>query len=137
MFQDLEDDLRADVVREVADHGDRSGAHRVGVHAQEIAVADIQSWIGPFQVLDGFTVHFVAHELGRWAVDQVPCERTCAGTHFHHMRVSAVSGQAVRDAAGDVILLQEVLPQMLLRANVHQVVCITSSRVRKAANFPP
>ena len=47
-----------------------------------------------------------------------------------------LASETFRDALRDTFFLQEVLTKMLLRADVHHAVCTTSSRVRKATNFP-
>ncbi len=137
MLQDLEDDLRADVVREVADDGEGPVETSAKVQAEHIALDQAQVGMHFAQVGRRFRIQFHAGEVDVLPMHQVLGERTGARTDLDHVPVTAVVREGFTNALRDAVLLQEVLAEVLLGADEGHAVCSTSNKVRNAAKRPP
>ena len=84
----------------------------------------------------GFAVHFHTPQVDVGPVDEVHGECSRARPDLHHRTVTTVVGERVGDGKRDTAVVQEVLPELLLGADLVHRGCTTSSKVRKAANLP-
>jgi hypothetical protein len=117
VLQDLENDLRADVVREVTDDGKRSFEKLAKIQLQQITDDEpvLQLWIVCLDMGSCLSVELNAPEVDVLAVDQVFGEGTRSWPNFDHGPIITVMGKGFGNAPCNVVLLEKVLAKALFR----------------------
>ena len=99
--QDAEQDLRADVVQEIAGHDERRPARErlVGVPLQQVDTKHpvLRQHVSRSEVRDRLVVEFDGSDVEVSALEEQPGQRAGSGTHLQHVRATLV----LCDALGD------------------------------------
>ena len=107
VFVDLEENLRRDIVREIAYDGERLGEELLKVELEEVALDDMEGGIMVVEVGNRLGVNLDGVEVeGRVGVE-IFGEHPHAGTDFQHMRGEA--GETFGYLLGDLFVLEEML----------------------------
>ena len=118
VVQDLEEDLRGDVVREIADDGEPLREDLLQLQPQEIGLQELSLHAGEVreEVVHGFPVDL--HEL---QVDVLPLQQVLgqyphAGAHFQGLAGAVQGGD---DVLRDALVGEKMLAEGLLGAYFH------------------
>ena len=103
-IEEFEEDLRADVVREVAGDYERpQGLHITQGHAQEIAVlhASLRKPVLLLEELNALIIDVQGENLRSKALDERPCECARSRPDFEDARLRIIRPDSSCDALGD------------------------------------
>ena len=117
VVEDLEEDLRRDIIGEVANDGEGLGEEGGEVEREEIPFDDMQRGVVVVEIGNRLAVDFDGVEINALLVIEIFGEDTHAGTYLEDM--GSEPSEAVGYLAGDILVFEEMLTEEFLCSYFH------------------